>query len=276
MAALGPIELLFLLGPLALVPLALPLLGESRPLAWARRLLWPGALAAAASFLTRRGWASGLLAGGWWIVLLLLALHGLALLVDRGFPGRTALAAACLLVPVGGGWLVVSRVGLEPFGFLEPVPLLTAVHFHFAVFGSLVLIGRAGEWLEGRLYDAVVAAAVAGPLLVATGIASTPVLEAVGGVALAWAVGTFAILILFRVVPRVPIVAAVLLTISSTAILMGMACALAWLVGRVTPVALISMGQMARVHGPLNALGFCLCGLIGWNLLPRNLSGHSR
>jgi len=29
---------------------------------------------------------------------------------------------------------------------------------------------------------------------------------------------------------------------------------------------------MARIHGPLNAMGFVLCGLIGWRLAPRNLT----
>jgi len=62
-----------------------------------------------------------------------------------------------------------------------------------------------------------------------------------------------------------------LLTLSSVSLLLGMACALAYAVGEFTGIGLISLGQMAHIHGPLNALGFVLTGLLGWTLVPRNL-----
>lgn len=64
--------------------------------------------------------------------------------------------------------------------------------------------------------------------------------------------------------------AAILLSISSVSILGGMACA-AYAVGEFTGIGTISLGQMARIHGPLNGLGFALAGLLGWTLAPRNL-----
>jgi hypothetical protein len=55
-----------------------------------------------------------------------------------------------------------------------------------------------------------------------------------------------------------------------------MALALAYAVGEVTSHAIVSLGQMARIHGPLNALGFVLTGLVGWTLMaPRNLGRPS-
>jgi YndJ-like protein len=62
----------------------------------------------------------------------------------------------------------------------------------------------------------------------------------------------------------------VLLSLSALSTLGGMGCALAYAVGEFTGIGTISLRQMARIHGPLNALGFVLGGLAGWGLAPRN------
>jgi hypothetical protein len=85
------------------------------------------------------------------------------------------------------------------------------------------------------------------------------------------ALGGLSVLTLARIVPRLKGVAAILLSISSASILGGMACAAAYAVGEFTGIGTISLGQMARIHGPLNGLGFALAGLLGWTLAPRNL-----
>jgi hypothetical protein len=272
MAALGPIEILFFLAPLLVVPLAIPMLGPGSATSLARRIVWPGALAAIASFLVPRGLLAAGLASLWLIVLIVLALHGLGLLREPRSSPRVALAAACLLVPVGGVWLVISRLGRGFLGFEEPIPLLTAVHFHYAAFATLTLIGRAGAALRGRVHAAIVGAVIVGTLLVVVGISFLPVFELLGALAIAGGLSTFAWLTLVEVVPRAGWRSGALLAVSAASILAGMACAVAWAVGRVTDWSFISLGEMARVHGPLNALGFCLCGLLGWTLAPRNLS----
>jgi hypothetical protein len=85
------------------------------------------------------------------------------------------------------------------------------------------------------------------------------------------AVSGLGALTLVRIVPRVPAAPRVLLALSSVSAFAGMACALAYAVGEFTGIGIISLGQMARIHGPLNALGFVLVGLIGWTMAPRNL-----
>src|SRR5207248_112668 len=55
--------------------------------------------------------------------------------------------AALVLLPVGGGWLICSRAGVQPGGFGEPIVSLTAAHFHYAGFGALTLAGLAGRRL---------------------------------------------------------------------------------------------------------------------------------
>jgi hypothetical protein len=226
-----------------------------------------------ASFLVRRGLFAAVLAGVWLVLTLLVAYHGWQRLRR---PGRTmaevAQSAGCLMLPIGGGWLVLSRLGLGAFGFEEPLILLTAVHFHYAAYATLVLVGRAGRVLgESRAYRLIAGGAMAGPPLLAAGITFSPRLEIVAAADIVLAVSGLGALTLVRIVPRVPAAARVLLALSSVSAFAGMACALAYAIGEFTGIGIISLGQMARIHGPLNALGFVLAGLIGWTMSSRNL-----
>jgi len=274
MNALGPIEILFLLAPLAVVPLAMRLTAapeDATPALTAARRLQPwAALAVLASFLVRRGPSAAVLAGVWLVVTALVAHHGWQRL------GRTmaevAVSAGCLMLPIGGGWLVLSRLGVGAFGFEEPLILLTAVHFHYAAYATLVLVGRAGRVLgESRAYRLIAGGAMAGPPLLAAGITFSPRLEIVAAADIVLAVSGLGALTLVRIVPQVPAAARVLLALSSVSAFAGMACALAYAVGEFTGIGIISLGQMARIHGPFNALGFVLAGLIGWTMASRNL-----
>ena len=277
MSAIGPIEALMLLAVAVVVPLGLSLAAAgdraTAALRLARLLLPVGAIAVAASFLLdHRGNAAAALVLPWLGITLLVAAHGLArLLRDAGRWPEMALAAGCALLPIGGGWLVMSRLGASSFGFEEPIPLLTAIHFHYAVFATLALVGLAGRRVgDGAVFRAIVAGAVAGPLLLAAGITFSPALEIAAAVLVVATVSTFAVLTLARVVPRLRGLPRALLAASAASVLLGMAAALAYAVGEFTGRPLISLGQMARIHGPLNGLGFALCGLLGWTLEARN------
>ena len=181
------------------------------------------------------------------------------------------MSAGCLMLPIGGGWLVLSRLGVGAFGFEEPLILLTAVHFHYAAYATLVLVGRAGRDLrESRAYRLIAGGAMAGPPLLAAGITFSPRLEIVAAGIIVLAVSGLGALTLVRIVPRVPAAARALLALSSVSAFAGMACALAYAVGEFTGIGIISLGQMARIHGPLNALGFVLAGLIGWTMASRS------
>jgi hypothetical protein len=278
MGALGPMEILFLLAPLAVVPLGLRLAARPQDATralWAARRLQPwAALAVVGSFLLgRRGPAAALLASAWLPVTLLVALHGWQRL--RGGTrqvAEVAVIAGCLMLPIGGGWLVLSRLGVIVLGFEEPIPLLTAVHFHYAAFATLVLVGLAGRFAgEGAVYRLVAAGAISGPPLLAAGITLSPRLEILAAAMLVLALSALAVLTLARIVPRLRGPARVLLVFSSLSALGGMACALAYAIGEYTGVGIISLGRMARIHGPLNGLGFALAGLAGWTIAARNL-----
>src|SRR6185436_11885684 len=138
----------FLVAPVAVVPLALALVqdpGEPAGLRRLRRRLHPVAAAAAVvSFGFEAGPLAAALAAGWLAFTGLMAVEGLRRLSTKGFgPANLAIAGALVYVPIGGGWLLLSRLGAQPMGFLEPIVLLTAVHFHYAAFAAPILIGLA-------------------------------------------------------------------------------------------------------------------------------------
>ena len=276
MSALGPIEILFLLAPVAVVPLALRLTAfpaDATPALWAARRLQPwAALAVVASFFVHRGAVAGALAGVWVVVTVLVALHGLARLPRSATMADLGVCAGCLMLPIGGGWLVLSRLGLGVLGFEEPLILLTAVHFHYAAYATLVLVGNVGRAVHGgRVFGVIAGGAIAGPPLLAAGITFSPLLEVVAAGIVALAVCGLGALTLMSVVPQAPPAARALLALSSVSAFAAMALALAYAVGEVTSHPVISIAQMARIHGPLNALGFVLAGLVGWTLLaPRS------
>jgi hypothetical protein len=262
------LEVLYLLAPLVLVPLAMTLV-EPR-IAWMR---WQpfAAVAAVGSFLAPQGVVAGALAAGWLSLTLRVAWQGLASWrASSRDAAAAAIAVGMLSLPVGGGWLVLSRLGATPMGFQEPIVLLTAVHFHFAAFVTLLLVGRVG-WtpgIDGRVYRAVVVGTIAGTPILAAGITFSRTVELAGTLVLAAALWTFALLGLRHVAPRQPPLARTLLTLSFVSLLPSMALAVLYAWGRVTGYSAVGLGHLAVIHAPFNAIGFSLCGLLGWAASP--------
>ena len=169
---------------------------------------------------------------------------------------------------VGGTWLVASRLGLQPVGFQEPIVLLTAVHFHFAGFLSAVLAGltygRLRETRWRKLLGAALAGVVAGPGLLGLAFLVGPkvklaavILIVVGQFGLATGMTRIAL-------GSVNPVARAMLLLSSGCVVAGMALAASWALGEYPLQSFVELGRMERIHGSLNAIGFGICGLIGW------------
>jgi hypothetical protein len=281
MSALGPTEILFLLAPVAVVPLAMRLTAApteaTRALWTARRLQPAAALAVVASFFIPRGIVASVLAVVWLAVTALVALHGLACLRrSTRTTAEIAVCVGCLMLPIGGGWLVLSRLGVGVLGFEEPLILLTAVHFHYAAYATLVIAGNLGRALnDHRAFRVVAVGAMSGPPLLAAGITFSPRLEFAAAAVMVMAVCGLGALTIASVVPGAPFASRVLLVVSSLSAFAAMALALAYAAGEFTGIGIISLGQMARIHGPLNALGFVLAGLLGWTAAARNLRPQS-
>lgn len=274
----SPIQQLFLLAPLVLVPLGLPLLTpidrQGRSQSYFRFLSTFQPLAAwllFASFTQPPGPLAAGLASAWALMTFLCGLGGLLRLLPHGLSdiGELCLDAALLFLPVGGIWLLASRLGVGLMGFQEPIVLLTAVHFHFAGFAACLLTGLSGRLdLPRSVYRPVVIGVMAGIPLLALGISFAPLLEVFSAFVFASSLATLAVLWLMQL-PRLRR-GRVLLAVSGLSVLVSMAYALTFSIAEFLGLIWVTIPQMAQGHGALNALGFALLGLLAfWRLRPQ-------
>lgn len=279
------IQRIVLLGVLVVVPLALSLLPAPRSeeqntwLYKTAMLSQPfGAIAVVASFLLEPGVPAAVLAFLWFFVTAVIALFGLWRLGIPEFrsAAEISISAGLIYLPVGGGWLVVSRLGVQLLGYGDTIILLTAVHFTFAAYAAPILSGLAGRRLReyssvGPVFRLTPIGIIAGMPLVAAGITFSPVMALVGALMISIGLVLLAVLVVGWIVPSTrSLPAQVLLLISSASSLpaMGLACVYAYSI--VFQQLLIDIPQMAMTHGLLNAFGFTLCGLFAWLILDRD------
>jgi hypothetical protein len=236
----------------------------------------PAAVLAVAGLAAPVGsWLSVALVLPWLGVAVSIAFFGLWRLGShRRWPlPELAIDAALLYVPVGAVALVLHRAGIS-LRFQSIIILLTAVHYHYAGFVLPLVTGLAGRRiagndgrfgtdLRGRVASATTVVIVANIALIAVGITFSPIVEVVAVALFTVAVAGFAALVLWRVVPTLQRSSAVLSGVAWTTLFATMALALAYgysafpTTGRV-----ISIGEMVRWHGSLNAFGFALPALL--------------
>lgn len=183
--------------------------------------------------------------------------------------GEAAIEAGLAYLAVGGAWLVAARAGWAPLGFRSPVAELTAAHFHY-IPAALVVVGVVGRCVPSggrarRAYAWSVAGSVAGPALVAAGIAGPYALELGGTILLvasllvASAVGLAHPPPSTRPLARALVRAALLVPFATRplALLYGMRRVLG---------SSLSIDRMLALHAWPNAVGFVGLGLVGWAL----------
>ena len=263
---------------LVVVPLGLSVVGpaEQKGLSLYKLTVFAqpvAALLTVASFFFEKGVLSAALASAWFILDILIALYGLARLTSRGFHPLEELSidAGLLYLPIAGVWLVIYRLGIQPFDFGEIIVVLTAVHFHFAGFATPIIAGMSGRVLARldyprRVYTAVVFALVAAMPLVAAGITFSPWIGFAGALLLTLGLVLLAMLNLGWVAPSINSKAwRALLSIGaiSSCAAMVLACLYAYSVA--TQTLIITIPGMAMTHGLLNAFGFVTCSLLVWS-----------
>jgi len=269
----GLIDRLFLLGPLVIVPLGLRLC-EVRDGAVLQRVTTAAQPVCAAlvvvSVLTRTGIAAALLAVPWLAFGVMCAVIGLVRVLRGGLRHveDVCLDAALMFLPVGCVWLVIARLGINPLGFSDDIVLLTAVHFHFAGFAALVMLGMTGRYAGGMLYRAAAWGAITGIPFLALGITFSPSLECAAALLLAASMVSAAGITVFVVLPLVAERSVkVLLAVSAGSLAAAMVFAGIYALGKYTGRNWLEIPEMAVLHGFSNAVGFSLCGLAGWNLV---------
>lgn len=276
-APIGSIELIFLFAPLVIVPLGIELdrmIAASGPLPSIAARVQPfcAALAVIALWLPP-GQPAGLLASGWMIVSLVLAASALPQFWPSSFSAsantlRWILTIARLDLAIGGAWFVASRFGVHPLGTPEPIVLLTAVHFHFAGFATAMIAAAMLRFSEkqgaNRWLRRLLALVVAMPFLVAAGFVISPTFKMAAAVAFSASVAALAIILRSLASRTESRTARVLLNIAAASVFAGMVLSGIYAIADFRGSDVLPIPQMARTHGVLNAVGFCLPALLGW------------
>lgn len=267
-------------GMLVVVPLGLslvPLPDEQGP--WLYRLavlIQPvAAVPAIASFYVNTGPLSASLSAAWFILSALIALIGLMRLKSRGRHPIEELSidAGLLYLPVAAVWLIVYRLGIQPFDYGETIILLTVVHFHFAGFAAPIIAGMSGRVLATRKHPQLVFrlsvfAIVASMPLVAAGITFSPWLGLIGTLLLSAGLMMLAVLTVGWVIPVVaPLTTRFLLFAGALSSCTAMVLACLYAYSLPMKLLIIDIPTMALTHGILNAFGFVACSLLAWTIV---------
>ncbi len=275
----GMIAALLLFVPLVLIRLGFAFLIPHGPV---RRHRWwygvscaqlPAALALTVAFFQPAGALAAALALPWLLVTLLLAGLAVDQLMTRPRPqveewGRLA---AMLFLPVGAGWALLSRGGVQPLHFREVIVLLTAVHFHYAGFALPLLAGELVRERRGKVSKLLLVAVVVGVPLVALGITATQLggpreIEFLTALLLATAGVGVGAGTLGAALHRKNLVG-VLLAISGVSLVVGLSWSALYAAGQYGLIGPIHIPLMVHWHGVINAAGAALCGLFGWHLV---------
>lgn len=280
--ALPFLPLMVLLAGLVLIPIALPLTliyyRQQHPsvITQGTVVLWPvAAIALFISFLFDPGPKAGLWACGWTLYTFGLGLAGLNRLRHHGLQAleEVAIAAALLMLPVGGIWFMFSRLGWPLLGFNEPWVLLTAMHFHYAGFVLPLVCGITGRWLTqyrgiATWYRIVTCGILSGVPLLALGIATFSILEVMAALVLTASTTGLALLWVRYLFLAIPFWSGgFLLGIASMSVVNGMLFVVAYALGEWLGLAWISIPAMLHTHGVLNAIGFALPAMLFCRLL---------
>jgi len=302
LAPIGAIELIFLFAPLVIVPLGVELArlraGAGCIDLVARRFQPIGAGLTVVALWLPPGPYAGVLATGWMIVCAMMGVSGLLKIFSaeistlplayeiptsgntgqkwgtrfsggsRLSMGGIALAIAKIDLAVGGMWFVASRLGLRPMGIQEPIGLLTAVHFHFAGFATALIASATLHFARRHAADRwlrwVALAVVGMPYVVAVGFVASPLLKMVAGAAFSVSVAVLAIFVRSSAKAARDSTARVLLQVAPACVFAGMVLSGIYAIADFRGSDVLPIPQMARTHGVLNAVGFCMCGLLGW------------
>ena len=272
-APLGVIELLLLFAFLVIIPLGLAL-GEgispacSRLLHFVERLQPFAAAAITASFWLSPGANAGIMALPWVLLCLCIALVGALSLRSIRSLADLAVNVGRMDLAVAAAWLLASRFGFRPMSFQEPIILLTAVHFHYTGFASATIVAAAVKASAQspiapplRWFAFLV---LLTPFVLAVGFVYSPLLKMVAGIVMVLAMSGLAVVQLILAAFVSSRVSRAYLNVSAAAVAAAMGVAAIYVIGDWLHRDWLVIPQVAQTHGVLNALGFSLCGILGW------------
>lgn len=272
------VEKFLLLAAFVVVPLIIALIGLDKHTPMQRKLsrllsilCIPAALTVLLSLLASRSWGladtpmPGLLAWGWVLFTLLLAVYGSLTIIENGRrAAEVAYGAGLIYCLIGGIWFLLYQYELQIFQASPSTHALSALHFHFSSAIVPLFIGALGRVMPKKSwYPSVVAIDIIGPVLIAFGMIFSKPVEYIGVALFACNILIYTTYLLRfinrQAVKRRTQVALTLSCLSFYAIL---------LISLAYPVLksrfALTIFDFIPIYGFLHALGFVLFGLAGW------------
>ena len=249
------IDAVLVLAVVVTVPLAMRLAGFDD-----HTYLVVAAGSAAAASVFVNGYVAVALVLVWLAAVAYLTVRSLVPLPQTFGEAFRALPFAYLVV--GAGWLLMARLGVRPLGFGDVIVSLTAVHFHYAGFIAPVLVMQLPA--AGLSTSVATVGVMAATPLTAAGISLHPALGVLGAATFVVALGIYSWHVLGHVAAAQTGMARVLLVVSAVSIGAGVVLGAIYALGQWLGTPAPGIETMTRSHGMLNALGFSLCGVLGW------------
>jgi hypothetical protein len=268
------VQILLLLAPAIVVPLALHDLRKFRPFPSTIKWNAPAAASLLIAHILPAGPAAGFLAVPWLIFstyLLRLVWISWPTQGGPGSPDRILRLGAFAYLSVGAAWALADRFAWQPLGFDPLIVLLTAVHFHYAGFALLWIGAKALPYCRARWERYLLSSIILGVPLTAIGITAShfnwsPGIEmasvlimAAGGISLGLLYLRMAITGKGQAGVRT------LWLLAGLALLLGMSLAILYGMRYLWPLPWLSIPWMYAVHGTLNSIGFALSAMLGWH-----------
>ncbi len=231
------------------------------------------AATAGLSFVFPPGLLSGILSIPWSLYLFALAGYGVRRLVERGWyiVEENAIDIGFLYGIIAGIWFCSYAFGFQIATYPPKIVLLTAVHFHFAGIFAPTFMGFVGRKLTidqkaGALYRWTAIGMMASPLIVAIGIATTQIINILGGLLFASCLCIYSYFVLLHTSKEIKrLWIRLCLQVSALVVVLTILLAIGYSIGN-----WLTIDQMVTIHGTANAIGFVFLGLLGWvYLLPK-------
>ena len=194
---------------------------------------------------------------------------GTATRIPTSIETAAHLGAHAFLI-VGAGSATIAAAGWRPLGFAPLIIILTAAHFHYAGFAFGMIASRCHHEAPSITTALAIGGWLVGVPLVAIGIAASPAVEPWGAVIVA-AAGTLLGGAQLRAARRHR---SALLLISGLSIIAAMVLAAGYGLAQRFGFAWLDIVAMERIHGIANALGFALCGVLGWARVDRDCAAQ--
>ena len=232
------------------------------------------AVALAGSFHLEPGIEAALLASPWLLARLFVVKQVAMECLKTGLPSAatTCVHAAAVFPAIGAAWLVAHRANWTPWGFDPLIVLLTAAHFHHAGFTLPLMAGLNARASPGCWTRFSSVAVLLGVPLVAVGITGThfgvlKFLEPFGvAILVLGALGVAVSQVWRGLEPQPSILTRLGFFISGASLFAAMVLALGFGLRYVISNFALTMSQMWKINGTLNAFGFGLCGILAWRV----------